>query len=309
MSAIRKTFLRILWPLLCTGLAIAAYMLHQPVMEWLELGIPPKPIRVLTGAVAYFSAAWLGGRLVAMALERAGRKRRQVPKLLPELISAALFLAATLATVMLVIGQSWSGALAGSGLIIAILGFALRSTLADVFAGIAVGIEAPYRIGDWVSIDDQTRGRVIEIGWRTTRLFTRNDTYVILPNSQIARQKLTNYSAPNRKYRTQVEVVLSHAFAVSDARKLLAEAASRSPIIVQTPAPDVRVASYDPEGIRYNVRFWVPSFADDIDCRDAIFAEIDAALRNSGLPLPVPGIRIVNGGAEVASTPRKVMEH
>lgn len=294
MNNLRSALTRVLLPVLFTSAAVASYMLHPQALAWLEFDVSEKPIRVLTGGAAYFSAAWLGGRLVGLALERAGRKRRQVPKLLLELVSAALFIAATIATVMLVIGQSWSGAIAGSGLVIAVIGFALRSTLADVFAGIAVGLEAPYRIGDWVSINDRTRGRVIEIGWRTTRLFTRNDTYVILPNSQIAQQALTNYSAPNRKYRAQVEVVLSHELPVAVARELLTDAAARSPIIVNVPKPDVRVASYDTEGIRYHVRFWVPSFADDIDCRDAIFGQIDAALRDGGLPLPATGFRLLS---------------
>lgn len=298
---------RLLLPLLCISAAVASYMLHPQALAWLKLDVSEKPLRVLTGGAAYFSAAWLGGRLVGLALERVGRKRRQVPKLLLELVSAALFITATIATVMLVIGQSWSGAIAGSGLVIAVIGFALRGTLADVFAGIAVGIEAPYRIGDWVSINDQTRGRVIEIGWRTTRLFTRNDTYVILPNSQIAQQALTNYSAPKRKYRAQVEVVLSHDLPIASARELLTNAAARSPIIVNEPKPDVRVASYDMEGIRYHVRFWVPSFADDVDCRDAIFGQIDAALREGGLGLPAAGLRVSGEQADRPTPEREAI--
>lgn len=284
---------RTMWPALSAVVSIAVYLLYQPAFAALGLSVETKAIRILSGGASYFSAAWLGGRLVGLALERTGPKKRQVPKLLVELVTAALFIAAGIATVMLVIGQSLSGALAGSGLVIAVLGFALRNALADVFSGIAVGIEAPYRIGDWVAIDDATRGRVIEIGWRTTRLLTRDDTYMILPNSQIARQKLTNYSAPRRKYRAQVQVVLNHEISVSDAKALLAVAAANPSIIVSSPLPDVRVASYDGDGIRYQVRFWVPTFADDIDCRDAVFSEIDAALRTRSLPLPVAKPRLV----------------
>lgn len=252
---------------------------------------------MLSGAASYFSAAWLGGRLISLALERAGDKKRPVPKLLLELLSAALFVAASVATIMLVAGQSLSGALAGSGIVLAIFGFAIRNVLADVMSGVAVGIEAPYRIGDWVSIDDATRGRVIEIGWRTTRVLTHDSTYVILPNSRIARQKLTNYSAPRRHYRTRVEITLSHRISVVEAKALLAEAAGRPSIILPTPRPDVRVASYDARGVRYLVRFWVPTFADDVECRDAVFSEIDAALRTRSLLLPVNDL-----GAALASS-------
>lgn len=278
---------RVVWPLLSTAASVAVYVLHPAALKATQFDVDGSALALLSGGASYFSAAWLGGRLVAMALERAGTKRRRVPKLLLELTSAALFIAAGIATIMLVLGQSLSGALAGSGIILAILGFAIRNVLADVLSGVAVGLEAPYRIGDWVAIDDTTRGRVIEIGWRTTRLLTRDDTYMILPNSQIARQKLTNYSAPRRHYRTRVEVMLSHQISVAEAKELLAEAASKPSIILPSPRPDVRVASYDAVGVRYLVRFWVPTFADDIDCRDAVFSEIDAALRARSLPLPV----------------------
>ncbi|WP_417768069.1 mechanosensitive ion channel family protein [Stappia sp.] len=303
MTMRKDAVLRVVWPGLSTAVFVAGHLLLRRIPDMFDLASPSQLLHVLIGGGAYFSAAWLGGRLVGLALERTSSRRRQVPKLLPELISVALFLGASIATVMLVVGQSLSGALAGSGLVIAVLGFALRNTLADVFSGIAVGIEAPYRIADWVAIDDQTNGRVIEIGWRTTRLSTRDNTYVILPNSQIARQKLVNYSAPNRTYRARVQVVLDHGISVADAKSLLTAAAAHSPIIVATPEPDVRVASYDADGIRYHVRFWVPSFADDVDCRDAVFSQIDSALRARGLPLPVGGLRVfpadAGGGREL----------
>ncbi|MCZ0964400.1 mechanosensitive ion channel family protein [Paracoccus benzoatiresistens] len=62
-------------------------------------------------------------------------------------------------------------------------------------SGVVLGLEGPFRIGDWVEVESLGRGRVIEIGWRTTRLLTRDFTYVILPNSQVFRQRIVNYSA------------------------------------------------------------------------------------------------------------------
>ena len=82
--------------------------------------------------------------------------------------------------------QGLLGALAGSSLILAVLGFAIRNVVVGTLSGIALGVEAPYRIGDWVDIEQVARGKVIEIGWRTTRLLTLDSTYMILPNSQIA---------------------------------------------------------------------------------------------------------------------------
>src|SRR5690606_18256769 len=105
---------------------------------------------------------------------------------------------------------------------------------------VALGLEAPFRIGDWIEIDGTIRGKVIEIGWRTTRLLTRNDTYMILPNSQISRQRMTNFSAPKRHYRATLEIVLGHDISVSQGKELLATAAASTKSVMKSPKPDVR---------------------------------------------------------------------
>ncbi|GGE23904.1 Mechanosensitive ion channel [Gemmobacter megaterium] len=63
-----------------------------------------------------------------------------------------------------------------------------------------------------------------EIGWRTTRLVTRDSTYVIVPNSQISRQRITNFSAPRPEYRDHVELTLPVTLSVAEARGLIGAA-------------------------------------------------------------------------------------
>lgn len=293
MLSARSRFFWFFWPAFLFALSIIAYVFHDLAIQRLAPDADPNGIRQLSASAAYYSGAWLLARIVGAALKRAGNGRRKTPKLLRELVTAALFLAATVATVAMLLGQSAGGALASSGLIIAILGFAIRNVLADVLSGIALGLEAPFRIGDWVEIDGAIRGRVIEIGWRTTRLQARNDTYMILPNSQISRQRMTNYSAPRKQYRASLEIVLGHDIPVSQGKELLAAAAASTDIILKSPKPDVRALSYDAEGVRFAVRYWVPSFVDDIDCRDGMLVAVDAAIRERGLPPPYSRVKLV----------------
>lgn len=289
----KTNFYSFISPAVTLAICVAIYLFHDLLAQHLAQHADLSGLRKLSVAGIYYSAAWLAARLIGSSLKRTSPDRRKSPKLLRELITAALFLTATFATVAMLLGQSAGGALASSGLIIAILGFAIRNVLADVFSGIALGLEAPFRIGDWVEFDGTIRGRVIEIGWRTTRLATRNDTYMILPNSQISRQRLTNYSAPRKHYRASVEVILGHDIPVETAKQILSEAAKSTPIIMQSREPDVRTLSYDPEGVNYAIRYWVPSFVDDIDCRDAILMAVDSAIRNYGLTPPAPRFEVV----------------
>ena len=292
----RSQIRHLLWPALLFAASIAVYAALEPAFLHLAPEMDRLTARRLSVAMLYFSGAWLLARIVVAVLLQNRNGRRKVPKLLGELVTAALFLVATAATIAMLLGQSAGGALASSGLIIAILGFAIRNVLADVLSGIALGLEAPFRIGDWIEIEGTIRGKVIEIGWRTTRLLTRNDTYMILPNSQISRQRMTNFSAPKKHYRATLEIVLGHDLPVAQAKGLLAKAAASTASVMKSPKPDARAISYDAEGVRYSVRYWVPSFIDDIDCRDEMLVVIDAAIRESGLPSPYRRIRLVEGG-------------
>ena len=286
----------LLWPALLCIASVLVYASHSYLFLHYLPGSNPKAIAQLSAVAAFYSFAWLLARIAGAALTRKVKKKRKTPKLLRELISATLFTIATVATIGLFLGQSAGGILASSGLIIAILGFAIRNVLADVLSGIAIGVEAPYRIGDWVEFDPTTLGRVIEIGWRTTRILTPNDTYMILPNSQISRQMLTNYSAPRKQYQAKLEIILGHDISILDGKQLLFEAAfSTSPTDVLTAAqkPVVRAIAYAAEGVTYMIKYWVPHFADDVDCRDAVLVAIDDAIRERGLTPPVSRVKLM----------------
>jgi small-conductance mechanosensitive channel len=282
---------RIFWPAVLFAAGVVAYAAHEEAAAALGLDLDPGVVRLLTGGACYFAAAWLGSRLVGIALM--AKSRQRVPKLLQEILTAVFFFVALIATAMLVLGLSVSGALASSGIVVAVVGFAIRNVVADTLSGIALGLEAPYRIGDWVDIDGVINGRVVEIGWRTSRLLSRDSTYMIVPNSQIARQKLTNFSAPQKHYRAQLQITLNHRVDAASAKRILVTAAKRSTLILSEPAPDARVLVYSTEGIVYAVRYWVPSFANDIDCRDSVLSEIDAALRAAMVPPPQRALQLV----------------
>jgi small-conductance mechanosensitive channel len=281
---------RIAWPLAAT-LGSAGLLIGEP-LALRALDLPePEPgglqvVRLLLGASAYFAAAWLATRLVGIALTGASNGRRRSPKLLQDLLGAAVFGAAALATIALVFEGSALGAAATSGVIVAVLGFSLRGVMADIFAGIALGLERAYRIGDWIAIEGGLGGRVVEINWRSTRIETLDRVQAVVPNGRIAQQRVTNYSAPRPNYRQQLRLTLDHALPAEEAKRLLAEAAATAPGVLPQPPPDIRLFAHEPDGLVYMVRYWVPSFAQEMDCRDAVLTAVDRALRQRAVPAP-----------------------
>lgn len=287
---LKQNIKRLAWPSLLAVISLglvlfpdeAARLLGED--ETLTLGVT---------SLAYFAAAWLVSRVIALFLDQAGSGKRPYPRLLKDMIAVLMFIIAFVASASLFMGQGAFGAFAGSGLVLALLGFAIRNVVADTLSGIALGIEGPFRIGDWIEIEGLTRGKVIEIGWRTTRILTLDQTYMILPNSQIARQRITNYSAPKLEYRAQVRITLDHSMPIGRAREVILAALSDAKLIKQDPAPDVRVVAYEEGGISYTLRFWVPRFDRDVDCRDEVFALVDDALRKAGNIAPYRRIEMV----------------
>jgi len=272
-------------PLLAALAATPLVQLLPPghlLQDWLT------PMRNILLSLAAFAGAHLGYVVTSARLSRRGKGQRPVPKVLLDLFRIFLFILATLLTLSLLFEQGLSGILTGSGLVLAVLGFAIRNVVADTLSGIALGIEAPFRMGDWVCIDTLAEGRVQEIGWRTTRLVTSNSTYVILPNSQISRQRITNFSAPRKEYRQQAELTLPADLPVATARDLILVALSEAESIVEGKLPEVDVAHYGPRGISYRVKYWVPQHDRETVCRNEIYRLIDAALRAQGISLACP---------------------
>ncbi|WP_424990819.1 mechanosensitive ion channel family protein [Fluviibacterium sp. S390] len=281
---------RLLWPVILAVVSLG--LLLFPARVAVVFGTS-ETVTLAVTALAYFAAAWLVSRIAGLAFDQAAVRRRPYPRLLKDMVAALMFLAAFVATTSLFMGQGAVGALAGSGLVLALLGFAIRNVVADTLSGIALGVEGPFRIGDWVDIEGLARGKVIEIGWRTTRLLTRDAAYVILPNSQIARQRITNYSAPKPKYRAQVSITLDHSVSIARAREVMLAALEAAELIQQDPAPDVRVLAYEEGGITYALRYWLSRFDRDIDCRDEVFTLVDEALRKAGFVAPYRRIEVI----------------
>ena len=88
-------------------------------------------------------------------------------------------------------------------------------------------------------------GRVIEINWRATRLLTKTDEIIVIPNSEMARTKFINYSIPERYYRDEVQVSLSHTVAPERAKRILMAALLSTPGIMKEPEPQVILLKFN----------------------------------------------------------------
>ena len=104
-----------------------------------------------------------------------------------------------------------------------VIGFALQDTLGNMFAGLAIQVEKPFRVGHWITVGP-FEGLVSEVTWRATKLRTKAGNLVVLPNAFISKEAITNYSEPTAPTRLEVDVGVSYGVPPNQVKAALAEA-------------------------------------------------------------------------------------
>jgi small-conductance mechanosensitive channel/CRP-like cAMP-binding protein len=225
-----------------------------------------------------------------------------VPKLLKDVIRALVAILSLFGVISAAFDQPLTGVLAASGVLAVVIGFAMQSTLADLFSGIAINIERPYRVGHWIQIDNALTGQVVEINWRATRLRTADGNTVVLPNSKLAAAQIVNYDDPAPRYRTAIQVPLDGRVPPGVAKEALVAAALKSTRVLSDPPPFVETKELRDASVLYEVRYWIDSYADDTTVRDEVASSIWYALDAAGIS-PGQPLRTDPGLAE------RVLEH
>ena len=146
---------------------------------------------------------------------------------------------------LLIWGINPTAWLASAGVIGIAVGFAAKDSLANLFSGIFIVADAPYKIGDYIVLDSGERGMVTNLGMRSTRLVTRDDVEVTVPNAVIANAKIINESGgPWVKHRIRIPVGVAYGSDVDEVCKVLEEVANSVPEVVKIPAARVRMRAF-----------------------------------------------------------------
>jgi len=179
--------------------------------------------------------------------------------------------------------------LASAGIVGIALGFAAKDTLANLFGGLFVIIDAPYQIGDFITLDTGERGRVVKIGLRSTRLLTRDDVEITLPNATIASSKIVNESGgPWMKTRVAVTVGVAYGSDVDRVREILIRAARSVEYVAHEPEPRVRFQEMGDSALIFRVLCWVEEPVKRGLCIDGLNTAVYKALAQAGIEIPFP---------------------
>lgn len=264
----------------------------------LELFIPfsPPGWRFLREASfpGFFLAAGAVLLLINLALAGLGsalrREEREfvLPPLLRKLILLVVyFVAAVILLKNYYPALNLTGLLIGSTVFSAVVGLALQDTLVNFISGVTLSADKPFRVGDWIRVGEK-EGVVNAISWRATRILTRANNLLVIPNSVIARETVVNFNYPSPVLRESVEVGISYRIPPRRVREALLEAAGRVPEVQGQPPPAVHLISFDDFSIRYRLLFWLADYENAPALAGQVRMEIYDTLRSRGIPIPFP---------------------
>jgi small-conductance mechanosensitive channel/CRP-like cAMP-binding protein len=230
----------------------------------------------------------LGARLLVavMSFTLNHNRRWREARLFPDLTAAAIYTAAILVVLISVLALPIGGLLATSGVLAIVLGLALQNTLADVFAGIAFGIEAPFNVGDRISITDKIEGTVVQMNWRSIRILTDGDDVAIVPNSVVAKADIVNRSFPTRIRSASIELSCPATSYPERVIDTLQQATLLCPTILPVPPPSAVLTRLGSMACRYRVSFSVSDTEHLSSTKDLLLRRARQQLYYSGLYFP-----------------------
>tara|TARA_R110002110_G_scaffold22607_2_gene87457 strand:+ start:14047 stop:15210 length:1164 start_codon:yes stop_codon:yes gene_type:complete len=226
--------------------------------------LPLGGITLIKIFLSIITASWMGAviKISTLALQALSRENRfqlidarTVPLL--DLTSKLLSIMIGSYVLLIIWGVNPVGWLASAGIVGLALGFAAKDTLGNLFSGFFIVADAPYKIGDYINLDSGERGKVCAIGLRSTRLLTRDDVEITIPNGVIANAKIINESGGPLSLRIRIIVGVAYGSDADQVVQLLLKAGTEHNEVCKLPEPRVRLRGFGASSLDFNLMCWI----------------------------------------------------
>ncbi len=207
---------------------------------------------------------------------------REIPPVVRVFTAGLVYTLAMMGVIAFVFDQKVTSLLATSGVLAMIFGLALQMNLSNVFSGIAINMERPFRMGDWIRVADYEPGKVVSITWRTTRIETLDQNIICIPNSVASDSTVENLSYPREAYRSEQMVHVDPGAKPEWVEKILYDAVISATGIMRDPAPSVVFQGVKDWSACYAVRFFCEDYEQSIPVAGEVWRDIVRILRFAG---------------------------
>ncbi len=183
--------------------------------------------------------------------------------------------------------------IAGAGIAGIAIGFASKDTLSNLIAGILLILDRPFEIGDRIEVwsapaGSSTWGDVIEIGLRATKIQTTDNIIIIIPNNEIMKRDIVNYTHLAEKIRVRVNIGIAYEANTQLAKKIILDVASRADWVLKNPKPKVVVRNFGESSVDLQARIWIDNARKRMDTISFVTDNVKEAFDREGIEIPYP---------------------
>ncbi|NIA27546.1 MAG: mechanosensitive ion channel [Desulfobulbaceae bacterium] len=238
------------------GLALSTLRIELPdAAEFLTLGV----LKTIAVIIWYNMLRHFTALLVQVAKRRRNSKIVQTGMLalIQNVVKVVLF-ALAIYFLFLAWNINVTAWVASAGIVGLALSFAAKDTLSNLFAGVSIVMDAPYKTGDFIILDTGERGVVTHIGLRSTRLLTRDDVEITIPNGVIGNGKIINEAGgPSEKHRIRISVGVAYGSDIDHVIATLEKVAADNAEVCTDPAPRVRFRNFGESSLDFQLLCWI----------------------------------------------------
>jgi small-conductance mechanosensitive channel/CRP-like cAMP-binding protein len=246
---------------------------------------------LFTFLYALFLFASLGRSVVLLGVDVVYLRRahRAPPRIFRDFSQAVAYIVVVLLTLR-AIGVEPGSLLTTSALLTAVIGLALQDTLGNMVSGLALQMQRPFEVGDWIQFASDARdvGRVTEVNWRATTVVTGDKVEVTIPNAHLAKASIRNYSRPTTASRRSVVVEGPYGVPPTRVARVIRAALADAPGVLAAPEPWVDTNAFNGSGIEYAVNFFTDDFAHYGRIEGLVRDRIWFALKRAAIEVPFP---------------------
>lgn len=178
--------------------------------------------------------------------------------------------------------------LASAGIAGFVVAFAAQDTIAHLFGGLSIYFDKPFRVGDRIKLDTGEIGDVLEIGLRSTRIKTFDETVVIVPNKIVASSRIINYNKPKSKIKVKIEVGLAYGTNIQKAKKVILDVLQTTEGVEKDPAPSVHFTEMGEFALKFVAVAWAANPKKQFEVKTALIERLYERLMKDKFVIPYP---------------------
>ena len=262
-----------------------------------RLGLPEVPTSITVGIIktiaifVWYNTAFGLMALTARAISQSGDRKIVQTGMLSLLHNVMKVIAVALTVYFLFIAwdidvTAW---LASAGIVGLALSFAAKDTLSNLFAGVSIIMDAPYKAGDFIILDSGERGVVTDIGLRSTRILTRDDVEITVPNGIIGNGKIINEAGgPSARHRIRVGVGVAYGSDIDHVIAVLQSVASEHAEILDSPEARVRFRTFGDSSLDFELLGWIARPVDRGRIQHELNCAVYKSLNKNDIEIPFP---------------------